>query len=281
MRSRRERIEWYDSAMLSAATDELRQVGSNIHTDEEFAKSEGFPTINADGMIMTNWCSSMLLRELRPPLSRARRAAHQVHRAGDWSGVELHVRGRVREATTNPNGSTQYTIDVWCEDENGNKLVDGDAKVEVAPQLCCTRPAGTRDIPFATSDRSSTRARSPSSARPISPATSAAPRWRDSSNSGIRARSRRSTGRVRRSAACRAAQASRLAEVPELAILAVPANALIAAVRECAERGVRYGIAYAGGLAEAGRKGRRAAARARRAMPREKASSSAGRIASA
>ena len=34
-----QRIEWYDSAMLSAATNELRQVGSNIHTDPEFAKN--------------------------------------------------------------------------------------------------------------------------------------------------------------------------------------------------------------------------------------------------
>src|SRR5450432_3599303 len=57
-----QRIEWYDSAMLSAATDELRQVGSNIHTDVEFAKSQGFATANADGMIMTNWCSEMLLQ---------------------------------------------------------------------------------------------------------------------------------------------------------------------------------------------------------------------------
>jgi len=57
-----QRIEWYDSAMLSAATNELRQVGSNIHTDEEFARSEGFLAANADGMIMTNWCSEMLIR---------------------------------------------------------------------------------------------------------------------------------------------------------------------------------------------------------------------------
>ena len=44
-----QRIEWYDSAMLSAATNELRQVGSNIHTDPEFARSEGFPTATPTG----------------------------------------------------------------------------------------------------------------------------------------------------------------------------------------------------------------------------------------
>jgi hypothetical protein len=45
-------------------------------------------------------------------------------------GVQLHVKGRIREVT--PNGSaTLYVMDVWCEDEHGTKLVDGDAKVQV------------------------------------------------------------------------------------------------------------------------------------------------------
>ena len=52
-----ERIEWYDSAMLSAASGELAQVGSNIHTDEDYARTQGLTAVIADGMIMTNWCS--------------------------------------------------------------------------------------------------------------------------------------------------------------------------------------------------------------------------------
>ena len=36
-----ERIEWYDSAMLSAAKGELAQVGANIHTDDDYARSAG------------------------------------------------------------------------------------------------------------------------------------------------------------------------------------------------------------------------------------------------
>ena len=51
------------------------------------------------------------------------------------------------------------------------------------------------------------------------------------------------------------ARISELPEAPELAILAIPAYALLAAIRECADFGVRYGIAYAGGLAEAGGEG--------------------------
>lgn len=51
------------------------------------------------------------------------------------------------------------------------------------------------------------------------------------------------------------AHVSALPEVPELVILAIPANGLLEAIRECADAGVRYGIAYAGGLAEAGGEG--------------------------
>jgi acyl-CoA synthetase (NDP forming) len=48
---------------------------------------------------------------------------------------------------------------------------------------------------------------------------------------------------------------SALPEVPDLVILAVPAAALIGSIEECARLGVAYGIAYAGGLAEAGGEG--------------------------
>ena len=125
------RIEWYDSAMLSAATDELRQVGSNIHTDEAFAKSEGFPTVNADGMIMTNWCSEMLTRAFGMDYLAGGELRTKYIKPVNL-GVRLSVRGRIREATRQPNGNTLYAIDVWCEDGDGTKLVDGDAKVEVA-----------------------------------------------------------------------------------------------------------------------------------------------------
>lgn len=124
------RIEWYDSAMLSAATNELRQVGSNIHTDQEFAKTQGFDQVNADGMIMTNWCSEMMVKafglhylergELRNKYIRP------VH-----LDVELRVRGRIKEAVATKDGGVLYVVDVWCEDQHGTKLVDGDAKVEV------------------------------------------------------------------------------------------------------------------------------------------------------
>lgn len=91
-----ERIEWYDSAMLSAATNELRQVGSNIHTDEAFARSEGFTTVNADGMISTNWCSQMLLQTFGMDyLERGELRTKFIKPV--ILGVTLRVRGRSRK----------------------------------------------------------------------------------------------------------------------------------------------------------------------------------------
>jgi 3-hydroxybutyryl-CoA dehydratase len=126
-----QRIEWYDSAMLSACTNELRQVGSNIHTDAEFARQEGFPGPNADGMIMTNWCSEMLVShfgmyyvthgELRTKFIKP-----------VYLDVLLHVKARITTASLQENGNTVYTMLVWCEDQDGQKLTDGDAAVEVA-----------------------------------------------------------------------------------------------------------------------------------------------------
>jgi len=124
------RIEWYDSAMLSAATNELRQVGSNIHTDESFARSEGFSGVNADGMISTNWCSEMLVAAFGLHyLERGELRTKYIKPVN--LGALLHVRGRIKEAASTASGGTLYTLDVWCEDAEGRKLVDGDAKVEV------------------------------------------------------------------------------------------------------------------------------------------------------
>jgi acyl-CoA synthetase (NDP forming) len=49
------------------------------------------------------------------------------------------------------------------------------------------------------------------------------------------------------------ASVSDLPGVPDLAILAIPAEGLSAAVRDCVAGGIKFGVAYAGGLAESGR----------------------------
>jgi acyl dehydratase len=125
-----ERIEWYDSAMLSSGKGELSQVTVNIHTDDEYAKMQGLPAVIADGMISTNWCSEMMdthfgwdyveRGELRTKFIKP-----------IFLGQTIATRGKVTAADRQPDGSIIYTLDVWCEDEKGEKRTVGDAKVEV------------------------------------------------------------------------------------------------------------------------------------------------------
>ncbi|HET7033446.1 MAG TPA: acetate--CoA ligase family protein [Casimicrobiaceae bacterium] len=51
------------------------------------------------------------------------------------------------------------------------------------------------------------------------------------------------------------AHVSALPRAAELAIIAVPAGALMNVIRDCVDAGIRHGIAYAGGLADAGAEG--------------------------
>jgi 3-hydroxybutyryl-CoA dehydratase len=124
-----ERIEWYDSAMLSAASGQLAQVGVNIHTDDDYARSQGLPAIIADGMIMTNWCSEMLVANFGMDyLERGSLRTKFIKPV--FLHQTVHVRARVLEANRQP-GSVRYKLDVWCEDEKGIKVTDGSAEIEV------------------------------------------------------------------------------------------------------------------------------------------------------
>jgi 3-hydroxybutyryl-CoA dehydratase len=128
-----ERIEWYDSAMLSAAKGELTRVTVNIHTDEDYARSEGLPAIIADGMISTNWCSEMMIEHFGLDyIERGELRTRFIKPT--FLGVTVSVRGRVTAADPQPGGAVVYKLDVWCEDETGLKLTVGDAKVEVRPK---------------------------------------------------------------------------------------------------------------------------------------------------
>ncbi len=125
-----ERIEWYDSAMLSAAKGELAQVGSNIHTDEAYARSQGLSAIIADGMIMTNWASSMLVEHFGMGYVERGELRTKFIKPVPL-GMTVVCRGRVLAVEPLAAGGTACRLDVWCEDEHGLKVVDGGARVEV------------------------------------------------------------------------------------------------------------------------------------------------------
>ena len=126
-----ERIEWYDSAMLSVAKGELARVAVNIHTDEEYAKTQGLAGIIADGMISTNWISSMLLQRFGMAyLENGELRTKYIKPI--FLGTKVFVRGKVLSREPNASGTITYRLEVWCEDGDRTKLTVGDACVEVA-----------------------------------------------------------------------------------------------------------------------------------------------------
>ena len=128
-----ERIEWYDSAMLTAAKGELAQVGINIHTDEQYAKSQGFTAVIADGMITTNWMSSMMVEHFGMDyLERGELRTKFIKPI--YLDQTVFAKGKITAVERLSSGAVVYTLDVWCEDEHATKLTVGDAKVEAAPR---------------------------------------------------------------------------------------------------------------------------------------------------
>lgn len=126
------RVEWYGTGMLTAAAGEFRKVGSNIHTDEEYARSEGLPAVIADGMLTTNWISAMLVAQFGIDyLERGELRTKYIRPV--FLGMNISVRAQVISVEQMADKSRVYRLDVWCEAENFGKVTIGDAKVTTVP----------------------------------------------------------------------------------------------------------------------------------------------------
>lgn len=129
-----ERIGWYSIGMLSAAIGSLQPVQHNIHTDDEYARSQGLPAAIADGMHSTNWLSAMMADHFS-----AHYVAHGELRTKfikpTYANVPITARGQITDRTVGANGDIKITMNVWCEDDMGTKLTVGDASVLVTAAL--------------------------------------------------------------------------------------------------------------------------------------------------
>jgi acyl dehydratase len=129
-----ERMRWHCEALDTAVSGGERPVpaGANIHTDDEIARSSGLPGRVADGMISTNWLSSMLIQTF-----------------GDgylWGGslrtrytkpvfVDDVIRAVIRVAAldSDEDGRAVARLDVWCENQHGDVCTTGEAVVRLPP----------------------------------------------------------------------------------------------------------------------------------------------------
>lgn len=102
----------------------------NYHNDVEEAKKLGFPDIVVQGMMPLCFVADMLARRFGQGLYVGGRMDMRLVNVL-WKGDRVLARGIIQEIT--PEGSSQRAhLQVWCEKDDGTKVVIGNASAIVS-----------------------------------------------------------------------------------------------------------------------------------------------------
>lgn len=124
------RAGWYSIGIFSAATGAPHEIQNNIHTDHEYARTQGLPEAIADGMHSTNWLNALLGREFGEHYIYGGRLRTRYVKP-TLLDVPLTPKAEVTERATEGDG-IRYELKVWVEDPDGAELTVGDASIMVA-----------------------------------------------------------------------------------------------------------------------------------------------------
>lgn len=123
-------MRWYCDALETAASSsgEFIIAEPTIHTDDEYAKANGLAGIVADGMISTNYISSLLFREFGLPyLAGGELTTKFIRPVFEDDVLETHA------VVTGTDGEG-VQLDVWVQTEDGQKVTVGTATVPTGKQ---------------------------------------------------------------------------------------------------------------------------------------------------
>jgi 3-hydroxybutyryl-CoA dehydratase len=102
----------------------------SIHSDEAFAREKGFWTCLAQGMMSTAYASQLMVKLLGPGFARGGTLSMAFIRPV-YAGDRLTVRGVVPDRQPE-NGATRVVVEVWVENQQGEKTAVGHASGLVA-----------------------------------------------------------------------------------------------------------------------------------------------------
>jgi acyl dehydratase len=97
----------------------------SIHTDEAWAREKGFRTTLAQGMMSTAYVSEMMMGLLGAGFVKGGRMSVAFIKPV-YAGDCLTVRGVVKEVRRQDDG-VRVVVDVWCENQHGDKTAVGTA----------------------------------------------------------------------------------------------------------------------------------------------------------
>jgi acyl dehydratase len=103
----------------------------SIHTDESWARAKGFRAPLAQGMMSTAYVSEMMTRALGAGFVQGGTISVAFVKPV-YVGDRLTVRGVVKEQRPE-HGATRVLVDVWCENQQGQKTAVGTASGLVTP----------------------------------------------------------------------------------------------------------------------------------------------------
>lgn len=126
----RERMRWYVDIQETVQVDDgrIHTQPPTIHDDDAYARKQGLPGIISDGMITTNWIHGLLVDMFGEAAGGPGRLRTKYIRPIYEDDLVITV-ARVTRVLEDAAGHTVYDLEVWCEDDQGQKLTVGDAQV--------------------------------------------------------------------------------------------------------------------------------------------------------
>jgi acyl dehydratase len=123
-----ERMRWYADALETCTYDsELPIVAElNIHTDDDIARATGLPARVADGMVSTNWVST-LLADLAGDGYLAHGSLFTRYVKPIFVDERIEVVIRVLERTLESDDQERIHVEVACNKEDGQVATGGRA----------------------------------------------------------------------------------------------------------------------------------------------------------
>jgi acyl dehydratase len=128
-----ERMRWYADALETCTGDgDLPVIAPlNIHTSDEIARANGLPARVSDGMVSTNWISTLLADEVGDGyLAGGSLRTRYVRPIFEDDRIEVVV--RVTERTSVAEGRARVTAEVACVKPDGQVATGGTATFIVA-----------------------------------------------------------------------------------------------------------------------------------------------------
>ncbi|HEU5197660.1 MAG TPA: MaoC family dehydratase [Methylomirabilota bacterium] len=102
----------------------------SIHTDEAWARKKGFKAPLAQAMMSTAYVSELMTRFLGAGFVKGGRLS-MVFIKPVYVGDRLTVHGVVKERITE-GADTRVVVEVWCENQDGDKTAVGTASGVIA-----------------------------------------------------------------------------------------------------------------------------------------------------